>query len=370
MTTATLGTKAVAAREAIVELTHSGLGSMALIAEVAERIQRVVPYETSAYMLTDPATHLPMHTHIHSVYEVKPEVHMAYAENEFLVPDFAKMTDIVESERPVLTLRDATGGDMLRSTRHREIHPLHNVGEEMRVGFRSAGALWGVACFTRDTGRPPFSEAEQDFMATISETVGAGIRIALQFDGGADLDAPMHEIPGIVVLREDDSIESITPEAEAWLAHLSGNDAFEMPSPIYHVARAARAAALGLPGPVPRGRTQLDSGAWLLIRATQLRASDRTAERTAIVLEPARRSELAPLIVQLYELSDREREVTELLLRGLPIESIGSSLSISKHTVRDHTKAIFGKLGVSSRPELTAKLFHEHVLPDSTLVPV
>jgi DNA-binding NarL/FixJ family response regulator len=33
------------------------------------------------------------------------------------------------------------------------------------------------------------------------------------------------------------------------------------------------------------------------------------------------------------------------------------------HTVRDHVKSIFTKLDVSSRPELTAKLFAEQFLP-------
>jgi DNA-binding CsgD family transcriptional regulator len=34
-------------------------------------------------------------------------------------------------------------------------------------------------------------------------------------------------------------------------------------------------------------------------------------------------------------------------------------MTISRHTVRDHFKAIFAKLGVASRPELTARF-----LPD------
>ena len=36
----------------------------------------------------------------------------------------------------------------------------------------------------------------------------------------------------------------------------------------------------------------------------------------------------------------------------------------ARHTVRDHVKAIFSKVGVTSRPELTAKLFAEQFLPE------
>jgi DNA-binding CsgD family transcriptional regulator len=123
------------------------------------------------------------------------------------------------------------------------------------------------------------------------------------------------------------------------------------------------AAGKPLPGPA-RGRIRFASGLWLMIRATVLRGCDGDQQRIAVVLEPARRAELATLMVMTYDLSARGREVTELLLRGLPIAAIAADLAISRHTVRDLTKAIFGKLGVTSRPELTAKLYHEHALPE------
>ncbi len=46
---------------------------------------------------------------------------------------------------------------------------------------------------------------------------------------------------------------------------------------------------------------------------------------TALVLEPARRSDLAPLMLGLYQLTDREREVTQLLLRGMSTAEISVS---------------------------------------------
>lgn len=39
------------------------------------------------------------------------------------------------------------------------------------------------------------------------------------------------------------------------------------------------------------------------------------------------------------------------------------STTISAHTVRDHVKAVFEKVGVSSRGELVHKVFAEHYAP-------
>lgn len=54
-------------------------------------------------------------------------------------------------------------------------------------------------------------------------------------------------------------------------------------------------------------------------------------------------------------LTDREVEITELLLRGSSPATIASTLFISVHTVRNHVKAIYRKLGVSSQVELITR---------------
>lgn len=52
------------------------------------------------------------------------------------------------------------------------------------------------------------------------------------------------------------------------------------------------------------------------------------------------------------QLSQREREVTELLLHGNTVPAIARKLFISENTVRGHTKNIYRKLGVHSKQEL------------------
>jgi DNA-binding CsgD family transcriptional regulator len=79
-----------------------------------------------------------------------------------------------------------------------------------------------------------------------------------------------------------------------------------------------------------------------------------------LVIEPAKASQIAPIVVEAYGLTARGVEVTRLTARGLSTDEIAATLFLSPHTVRDHIKAIFEKVGVSSRNELTSKLFAEH----------
>src|SRR3546814_20372057 len=51
-------------------------------------------------------------------------------------------------------------------------------------------------------------------------------------------------------------------------------------------------------------------------------------------------------------LTPREAEVRDLLLRGCSTDAVALRLSISRHTVKAHRKAIFRKLGISSLAEL------------------
>ena len=55
-------------------------------------------------------------------------------------------------------------------------------------------------------------------------------------------------------------------------------------------------------------------------------------------------------------LSDREREVAELVLQGMPYRDIGARLLISAKTVEHHVARIRRRLGAESRSEMLSML--------------
>ena len=55
-------------------------------------------------------------------------------------------------------------------------------------------------------------------------------------------------------------------------------------------------------------------------------------------------------------LSSREQEIAKLVATGLPNKCIAKQLGISPWTVATHLRRIFGKLGVTSRAAMVAKV--------------
>jgi len=64
-------------------------------------------------------------------------------------------------------------------------------------------------------------------------------------------------------------------------------------------------------------------------------------------------------------LSDREKEIVQLVAQGFRNKEIGEKLFISEQTVKNHLHNIFDKLGVSDRLELALYAIH-HRLTDSS----
>lgn len=63
------------------------------------------------------------------------------------------------------------------------------------------------------------------------------------------------------------------------------------------------------------------------------------------------------------ELSRREMEVIQLVVQGYKNRDIAQKLFISEKTVKNHLSAIFNKLGVADRLELTLYAFERRLFP-------
>lgn len=346
-----LGTGALAAIERVCD---SGLGAQELLEEVVARIVPGVGAEAFFAGATDPETGLCMGAGV--VDGMASSICAPFWDHEFFVPDYNNFADLTP-ERPAADLHEATGGRVQRSARWRAFHAISDLDAEIRVAFHAGGRTWGVLQLNRHSGARPFTSEHRDALARVAPLIGRGLRTAMVNEPAAP-DAGRG--PGILILDERGTIVSCTAEAEAWLAELREGDwcggASGLPVPIEVFALSLTAADRRQPAASRRARLRTRSGMWLIAHASPL----GDGGQVAMVIEPAKASQVAPVIVEAYGLTAREVDVTRLVARGLKTDEIGAELFLSPHTVRDHLKAVFEKVGVSSRGELVSQLFAEH----------
>lgn len=347
----------------IVRLCHSGLDAATLLQQAARRIRAVVPYDAYCWGTIDPATLLVTS----KVAENFPEISPArFAEHEYLMDDVNKLSALSRRPRPVGILGQITAGEPSRSPRYRGILAPHGLAREMRAALVVDGACWGGANLFRTEGQPDFTTAEAEVMARLGPHLAEGLRVALVL--GGESCSPGSESPGLVLFDRHDAVTSITPEAARWLAELpeAGPPGGTVPAAVYEVAVRARGIADGTSltthgMPPARLRVRTRGGRWLVLHGVQL-PDGGEGRGTAVIIEPARSPELAPLLLQAYDLSPRERDVVRLVLSGQSTAEIAAALFVSPFTVQDHLKAVFLKIGVRSRRELVTRLLGEQSL--------
>jgi DNA-binding CsgD family transcriptional regulator len=161
------------------------------------------------------------------------------------------------------------------------------------------------------------------------------------------------------IVTEQWDIESATPGIERWISELPGGDwtTGRLPSAVLAVAaQALHGADRSDPGgDAAISRVPSRSGGWVTLHGTSLLSSG--SRRAAVIVEPAHPARIAPLLMSAYGLSEREQEVTRLVLRGSSTTEIAGRLSVSPYTVQQHLKSVFDKTGVRSRRDLVGRVF-------------
>ncbi|NTU80099.1 MAG: response regulator transcription factor [Chloroflexales bacterium] len=103
------------------------------------------------------------------------------------------------------------------------------------------------------------------------------------------------------------------------------------------------------------------------VQAMTLAQSIRSAVAGQQVLAPEATRALIVAVRQAddqgYALSRREREVLNLLARGLSNRDIAARMFISTATVKFHTRSILAKLGVRTRAQAIVRAFEQSLVP-------
>lgn len=342
----------------------SGLTAQALLEAVAEHLPRAVPMDGIFTAATDPDTMLTIGAGL--AHGMPDSVCGPYWEHEIEIPDYNKFTDLARGPQHVADLHTATGGRPERSARWRMFREHTDFDAELRAAFTANDRGWGILQINREGTHGRFTESEVAFVDLVASQVGRALRTSLltratdRFDGRG---------PGMIVLDRDYRIVSANDEAWSWFTEIPRHESLcngladeRLPSEVLHAAQveSMRGSRPHLTQAPTRTRVRTHGGGWLAIHASCLTDGNGDTGLIAVVVEPANASDMAPLMIEAYELTARELDVTRALARGLPTNEIAQTLHLSRYTVQDHLKRIYEKVGVSSRGELIAKVYADH----------
>jgi DNA-binding CsgD family transcriptional regulator len=335
-------------RERLELLSGSQLDGDARRLEAIHELRRVIGFDRWCWPTADPAALVPLGGI--AEHDYGPAVPRGL-ELEYSGSDFATMDGVARRDQPAGSLAADTSGDLARSPRWDEVLQPVGIGDEAVVACRDAFGTWGWIKAYRDRGERPFAEGDLELLADAAPFLGVLLRRRLGEMGVPSVDPPLP--PGVILLDGTLRTVGTTGDAQTWIGRLPGAALFAswgiLPPVVYPVAARARS---GEPARLARAVDRTVDGRWVVIQASLLEADDA---HVAVTLRGATPVETYDLFSRVYGLTRRERDVVAGLLAGFDTRALTQRLFISAHTVQDHLKSIFAKVGIHSRRELVAR---------------
>jgi DNA-binding NarL/FixJ family response regulator len=317
---------------------------------VQAALHDVATFTWSALMTVDPDTLLPTGGLVEGF---AAEACAPFWDNELLAPGYNKFIDLARSTTSVATLYDATDGDLDRAPIYTNLYAQLGVADELRAAFLVGSRCWGVVSLLRAVDDGPFTDEECRNVEALVPIIAKSLRAGI-----VALDMEAKGTAAMLVVDSENRIQDLTIEAGRLLDELRtvGVDEDGLPAIVRNVVTRARSSRSS-----SHIATRLHgtSGSWRRVTAIPMEGAQGLV---AVMIEPARAADLTPILLEAYGLTEREIEIVIHLARGLATKEIAAELSISPHTVRDHVKAIFAKTGFTTRGELVARVFSDHLL--------
>jgi DNA-binding CsgD family transcriptional regulator len=333
-------------RARLERLSESLMDCESIQREAIADLQRVIGFDRWCWPFADPDTLLPLSGV--GEHDYGPNLRRAL-ELEFSGDDFAAKHVLARRPTSAGSLSSETGGDLARSPRWDEVMRPVGIGDIAVVACRDALGCWGWIEAYRDGGDRSFEDDDLELLASVGANLGSALRRGFIAATDSQVGAPTP--PGVVVLDPDLGLVNWTATARAWIDSLPAARLFAawnmLPAAVYPVATLSRSRAT-LTGAHALERAA--DGRWVMIEAAPLEGADDG--RLAVTIRGATPRETFDLLCRAYALTQRERNVVAAVLAGLDTRAVTKRLFISRHTVQDHLKSVFEKIGIHSRREL------------------
>lgn len=338
---------AQAARREIAALATEGIDAGELHRAALEVVARVVPFQQACWATVDPQNMVMTGVTNYPAWPVPQEWAIRFAESEYAGAEPHTFAVLTNRDPPVARISEAPHREVIRSVRLNDLLRPQGLEHEVRAAFHVDGTCWGVGGLFRDAGSD-FTDREVEFIASITTTLGAATRLAVRARRGH---ASASAGPIIVLVGPRGEIRAATPAAATWLTTVKDAAQGRLNLTLYAAVSGARAASSG----TSRARMRDPSGQWVTVQASRLLAGD-DPEQMVVTIEPTTAREVARLMLTAYATTRREQDVCLQLLTGRSTAEIAERLFISTHTVQDHLKSLFDKVGARNRNELVAKI--------------
>jgi DNA-binding CsgD family transcriptional regulator len=340
----------VRAVDRVGRLARAGLDHATFQRKADQVLRSVVAYDIATWATVDPGSLLLTSCTPVGDHPFQPEHRPGIFEMEYLGTEPLTVSRLIQRKRPAGTLRTEVD-DPNDTKRYREHLAPFDINDELVTAFVVDGRCWGaVRVFRRADRSRPFTERDVDCFVSASATLAEGLRLAF-LRAATEAIAGVDHPPGVVTVDAFGSIEACTRDAQPWLdsLDLEGDVPAVLASLAARVATHDEASAVmvGSRGPVA-------------LHASRLKGSN---DQIAVVIERPRPRELMPRVMEAYDLTARESQVTEHVLRGSSTVQITRAMDVSGHTVQDHLKSIFAKIGVRTRGELANAVHVRFYLP-------
>lgn len=304
-----------------------------------------VPFSFGCLATTDPATQL--------ITRAVKSAPLPLGDNEFAAaeygdPDINQFAHIADRPVPVAVLSVDTGGHVESCRRMRDyMTPQFGFVDEIRLVCQDRGTIWGALAIYRGAGEPAFTSGDGAMVATTGKIVAGALRRSLFAAVDDTVGAPA---PAVLVVDALNRVTDMSAAARAQLDELGGliNGNY-LPSNVAVVVAAARSTQRPA-----HSRVRGASGRWWALRALTLDGS--TGRSVVLTVDEAPQSAIGEMTLAARGLTAREQDVAKLVLQGASTKVIAHALFLSPHTVQDHLKTIFAKLGVNSRRDMIAQL--------------